>query len=114
MTPSSAWEASRRRHSCRSFLRASRLHYRNKLEYSFAPGEDRLELGFHRAGRWDEVIDIDECLLTTELGNGVRDAVTDWVWAEGLMPYDQNTQTGYLRHLVVRRGGTRASCSCCS
>ena len=40
----------------------SQFRYRNKLEYSFA-GDDGLVLGFHRAGRWDEVIDVEECLL---------------------------------------------------
>ena len=78
--------------------------YRNKLEYSFALGEDGLVLGFHRAGRWDEVIDVDECLLTTETGNAIREAVKEWARAEGLEPYDQETQAGYLRHLVVREG----------
>jgi 23S rRNA (uracil1939-C5)-methyltransferase len=78
--------------------------YRNKLEYSFAPGEDGLVLGFHRAGRWDEVIDVEECLLTTDIGNAIREAVKGWARAEGLEPYDQETGTGYLRHLVVREG----------
>ena len=78
--------------------------YRNKLEYSFALGEDGLVLGFHRAGRWDEVIDVDECLLTTDAGNAIREAVKEWARAEGLEPYDQETQAGYLRHLVVREG----------
>ncbi|HLE98637.1 MAG TPA: 23S rRNA (uracil(1939)-C(5))-methyltransferase RlmD [Gaiellaceae bacterium] len=78
--------------------------YRNKLEYSFTSGEDGVELGFHRAGRWDEVIGIDECLLTTELGNAVRLAVRDWAREERLEPYDQATGDGYLRHLVYREG----------
>ncbi len=78
--------------------------YRNKLEYSFAAGDDGLVLGFHRAGRWDEVIDIEECLLTTPLGNAIRDAVRAWALEERLEPYDQETQAGYLRHLVVREG----------
>jgi 23S rRNA (uracil1939-C5)-methyltransferase len=78
--------------------------YRNKLEYSFAPGDGGVELGFHRAGRWDEVVDIDECLLTTELGNRVRLAVRSWANDEGLEAYDQATGRGYLRHLVVREG----------
>ena len=82
----------------------SQYGYRNKLEYSFAPGEDGLVLGFHRAGRWDEVIDVQECLLTTPVGNAIREAVKGWARAEGLEPYDQDTQTGYLRHLVVREG----------
>ena len=83
---------------------ASLYHYRNKLEYSFSQQEDGVSLGFHRAGRWDEVIGIDVCLLTTELGNAIRDAVRDWAREEQLEPYDQATGTGYLRHLVVREG----------
>jgi 23S rRNA (uracil1939-C5)-methyltransferase len=84
---------------------ASIFHYRNKLEYSFTtlPGGE-LGLGFHRAGRWDEVLDIERCWLTTDLGNGVREAVKDWARAEGLPAYDQERQEGYLRHLVVREG----------
>jgi 23S rRNA (uracil1939-C5)-methyltransferase len=78
--------------------------YRNKLEYSFAPGEEGLVLGFHRAGRWDEVIDVEECLLTTDVGNAIREAVKRWAREEGLEPYDQETGTGYLRHLVMREG----------
>ncbi len=78
--------------------------YRNKLEYSFSAGEGGLELGFHRAGRWDEVVDIEECLLTTDLGNAIRLAVREWAREENLEPYDQATGTGYLRHLVVREG----------
>ena len=83
---------------------ATQLRYRNKLEYSFAPTPDGPALGFHRAGRWDEVLPIDECLLTTGLGNAIRDAVQAWAREERLEPYDQATQTGYLRHLVVREG----------
>ena len=78
--------------------------YRNKLEYSCADTPDGLVLGFHRAGRWDEVIDVEECLLTTDVGNAIREAVKAWAREEGLEPYDQETQTGYLRHLVVREG----------
>jgi 23S rRNA (uracil1939-C5)-methyltransferase len=84
---------------------ASLYHYRNKLEYSFSVGEDgEVALGFHRAGRWDEVIDIEECLLTTDLGNAIRLAVRDWAREEKLEPYDQATGEGYLRHLVYREG----------
>ena len=83
---------------------ASVYGYRNKLEYSFASGEGGVELGFHRAGRWDEVVGIEECLLTTDLGNAIRLAVRDWAREERLEGFDQATGTGYLRHLVVREG----------
>ena len=80
------------------------FHYRNKLEYSFTATPQGPALGFHRAGRWDEVLDIRRCWLTTDFGNELRDAVRDWARAEGLEAYDQAEHTGYLRHLVIREG----------
>jgi 23S rRNA (uracil1939-C5)-methyltransferase len=80
------------------------FHYRNKLEYSFTSTARGAALGFHRAGRWDEVLEVDRCWITTDLGNAIRDAVRDWAQEEGLPPFDQEAQTGYLRHLVVREG----------
>ncbi len=78
------------------------FHYRNKLEYSFTQTEEGPALGFHKAGRWDEVLPIEKCWLTTDLGNAIRNTVRDWARAEHLEAYDQEHQTGYLRHLVVR------------
>jgi 23S rRNA (uracil1939-C5)-methyltransferase len=80
------------------------FHYRNKLEYSFTSTPGGPALGFHRAGRWDEVLEIERCWLTTDLGNAVRDAVRVWARSEGLEAYDQAEHTGYLRHLVLREG----------
>src|SRR5918992_3535829 len=80
------------------------FHYRNKLEYSFTRTPDGPALGFHRAGRWDEVLEVERCWLTTDLGNEIRNTVRDWAREERLEPYDQEAQTGYLRHLVVREG----------
>jgi 23S rRNA (uracil1939-C5)-methyltransferase len=82
----------------------SEFFYRNKLEYSFTATPAGPSLGFHKAGRWDEVLDVEKCWLTTELGNAIRNAVAEWSSRERLEPYDQADQTGYLRHLVVREG----------
>src|SRR4051812_27807761 len=78
--------------------------YRNKMEYSFTQLEDGPTLGFHKAGRWDEVLEIEKCWLTTDVGNAIRNAVRDWAREERLQAYDQEAQSGYLRHLVVREG----------
>ena len=80
------------------------FHYRNKLEYSFTQLEDGPTVGFHKAGRWDEVLEIERCWLTTELDNAIRNRVRAWAREERLVAYDQGEQTGYLRHLVVREG----------
>ncbi|MDP9491026.1 MAG: 23S rRNA (uracil(1939)-C(5))-methyltransferase RlmD [Actinomycetota bacterium] len=80
------------------------FHYRNKLEYSFTPTPSGPALGFHRAGRWDEVLDIHECWLTTDLGNRIREGVRGWARESGLPAYDQAEGKGFLRHLVYREG----------
>ena len=80
------------------------FHYRNKMEYSFTATPSGPALGFHKAGRWDEVLEIQTCWLTTDLGNAIRNAVQAWAREEALEAYDQAEQTGYLRHLVVREG----------
>ena len=82
----------------------SEFHYRNKLEYSFTDTPRGAALGFHRAGRWDEVLEVERCWLTTGLGNAIRDTVREWAQEEGLPTFDQASHTGYLRHLVVREG----------
>ena len=80
---------------------ASQFHYRNKMEYSFAPGP---VLGLHKAGRWDEVLGIEKCWLTTDLGNAIRNRMLEWAVEEKLDGYDQETHEGYLRHLLLREG----------
>jgi 23S rRNA (uracil1939-C5)-methyltransferase len=82
----------------------SPFFYRNKLEYSFTETPSGPALGFHKAGRWDEVLEVERCWLTTDLGNAIRNTVRDWAREEKLVAYDQAEQTGYLRHLVVREG----------
>jgi 23S rRNA (uracil1939-C5)-methyltransferase len=82
-----------------------RLRYRNKLEYSFGTDEDdELVLGFHRAGRFDLIDDVQDDILASERINEVREAAKAWCRAEGLTAWDRETQTGVLRNLVVREG----------
>jgi 23S rRNA (uracil1939-C5)-methyltransferase len=79
--------------------------YRNKLEYSFGEGsDDELALGFHARGRWDLIVDVDDCQLASEAGNAARNAVRDWARLESLPAYDSRSHEGILRNLVVREG----------
>src|SRR4051812_6531471 len=82
--------------------------YRNKLEYSFTRTPSGPALGFHKAGRWDEVLEVEKCWLTTDLGNAIRDVVREWAREECLEAYDQAAHRGFLRHLVVREGRNTA------
>jgi 23S rRNA (uracil1939-C5)-methyltransferase len=78
--------------------------YRNKLEYSFGAGADQLALGFHARGRWDLIVDVEDCQLASEAGNSARNAVRDWARLESIAAYDSGSRKGVLRNLVVREG----------
>jgi 23S rRNA (uracil1939-C5)-methyltransferase len=79
--------------------------YRNKLEYSFGTDPDgRLVCGFHAPGRWEEIVELTDCLLASEPANLARERVVAWCRAGGLAAFDRRTHEGFLRNLVVREG----------
>jgi 23S rRNA (uracil1939-C5)-methyltransferase len=81
-----------------------RWRYRNKLEYSFGERDAELVLGFHPRGRWDEVVDAEDCLLASVPNNQRRNEIRSWARTEGLPAYDPRSEEGVLRNLVVREG----------
>jgi 23S rRNA (uracil1939-C5)-methyltransferase len=79
--------------------------YRNKLEYSFGQdGEGEPTLGFHARGRWDLIVDVEDCMLASEAGNAARNKVRDWARLESIPAYDRRAERGTLRNLAVREG----------
>ncbi len=83
---------------------AEQWRYRNKLEYSFGPGEDGALLGFHASGRWDLVVGVEDCMLASERGNAARNEVREWARGEAVEAYDRRARTGVLCNLAVREG----------
>jgi 23S rRNA (uracil1939-C5)-methyltransferase len=81
-----------------------RWRYRNKLEYSFGERDDELVLGFHARGRWDEIVDAEDCLLASERNNEKRNQVRAWARASSVPAFDRRSGTGVLRNLVIREG----------
>jgi 23S rRNA (uracil1939-C5)-methyltransferase len=78
--------------------------YRNKLEYSFGERDEETILGFHARGRWDLIVDVEDCHLASEAGNAARNAVRDWARSESVPAYDARARRGVLRNLAVREG----------
>jgi 23S rRNA (uracil1939-C5)-methyltransferase len=81
-----------------------RWRYRNKLEYSFGERDGELVLGFHARGRWDLIVDAEDCQLASERNNAKRNELRDWARASGLPAFDRRGAEGVLRNLVVREG----------
>ncbi len=78
--------------------------YRNKLEYSFGEEDDQLALGLHARGRWDLIVDVDDCHLGSVAGNKARNAVREWAREESIPAFDRRGGRGVLRNLAVREG----------
>jgi 23S rRNA (uracil1939-C5)-methyltransferase len=78
--------------------------YRNKLEYSFGERNGELVLGFHARGRWDVVVDAEDCQLASERNNDRRNELRDWARSAELTGYDRRAGVGILRNLVAREG----------
>jgi 23S rRNA (uracil1939-C5)-methyltransferase len=81
-----------------------RWRYRNKLEYSFGESNGQPTLGFHARGRWDLIVDVEDCHLASERGNAARNAVREWAGLEAVPAYDPRARNGVLRNLIVREG----------
>jgi 23S rRNA (uracil1939-C5)-methyltransferase len=91
-------------------------NYRNKMEFSFSakrwltPEEIQSEeevkqregLGFHIAGMWDKVLDIEECHLQEEPSNQIRNAVRKFALENGISFFDPREKKGLLRTLMIR------------
>ena len=83
---------------------AEQWRYRNKLEYSFGDVDGEVALGFHARGRWDLIVDVEDCKLASEAGNAARNQVREWARLESIAPYDARARSGVLRNLAVREG----------
>ena len=70
--------------------------YRNKLEYSFGQDDEgEPTLGFHARGRWDLIVDVEDCMLASEAGNTARNKVRDWARLESIPAYDRRARAGH-------------------
>jgi 23S rRNA (uracil1939-C5)-methyltransferase len=81
-----------------------RWRYRNKLEYSFGERDGELVLGFHARGRWDLIVDAEDCRLASEHNNARRNELRDWARSAGLPAWNARAGEGVFRNLVIREG----------
>lgn len=77
--------------------------YRNKVSFTFAPGEGRdgLVMGHHRRGS-RSVLPVVECPVHAEGGNRIAFALRDALAAARIPGSTADASTGIARHVVVR------------
>lgn len=90
--------------------------YRNKLEFTFSNNRwltseeinsdnlqiERRGLGFHIPGKFDKVLNIEQCYLQPDPSNQIRDFVRRYAMDHQLEFFDLIHQRGLLRNLTIR------------
>lgn len=72
-------------------------------ESEFSHFYDR-QLGFHKQGSYNHVIDVDQCYLISQRLHEVYLHLKQLCQSSQLPVYDQKRHTGVLRHIVMREG----------
>ncbi|HKW90285.1 MAG TPA: 23S rRNA (uracil(1939)-C(5))-methyltransferase RlmD [Methylomirabilota bacterium] len=78
--------------------------YRNKMEFTVAPGKGPSVVGLHEADRYDSVLDIERCLLQSDRMNALLTEARAFFAERGMTVYEQDTGDGLLRFLMLREG----------
>ena len=94
--------------------------YRNKMEFSFSDNrwitadeiasgktiDTKHALGFHIAGMWDKILDIETCHLQEDPSNAIRNSIKEFAVENELEFFNTREQNGFLRTLMIRTSTT--------
>lgn len=86
--------------------------YRNKAQ--FPVGFDKeVKIGFF-ATHSHRIIDCPDCLLQPEEFAGITDIFRQWIEDNGISLYDEETNTGVLRHIYLRKATATGEIMVCA
>lgn len=93
------------------------FHYRNKMEYSISTrrwlteaeinseeyvDDTAFAAGLHAPGRFDKILNLNECFLQREESFQILDFVRNYCIEYGIEAFDTFAKTGFLRHIMIR------------
>ena len=84
------------------------FRYRNKMEFSFGDEykDGPLSLGLHKKGSTYDILTAGDCKLVHEDMTKILLCVWEYFRSRGASYYKKMQHTGFLRHLLLRRGVT--------
>lgn len=95
----------------------SEFYYRNKMEYSFSNrrwltreeinrdefvDDSGFAAGMHAPGRFDKILNLNECHLQREESFEILDFVRNYCIEHDIPPFDAMKHEGFMRHLMIR------------
>lgn len=82
---------------------ADPFHYRNKMAVPVGKGKDGAVLGYYRQGS-HAIVPVERCAIQREENNRLLAFARDFIRRHGLVPYDEKTGKGTIRHVMGRVG----------
>jgi 23S rRNA (uracil1939-C5)-methyltransferase len=94
------------------------LYYRNKMEYSIGHkrwlSREEIErdefvsdrcfaAGLHAPGRFDKILNIQECHLQDPISYNILDFVRSWSREHDIAPFNRIDNKGFMRNVVIRK-----------
>lgn len=77
--------------------------YRNKAQYPVSLSKDGdVVIGFY-SPKSHRVTDSNDCLLQPEQFSAILNSIRSWILTSGVTIYDEDSGTGALRHIYIRR-----------
>lgn len=78
--------------------------YRNKAQFPFGRDKNgKIITGFY-AGRTHQIIECEDCLLGVKENEKILECIRSHMEEYYIAPYDENTHTGLVRHVLIRKG----------
>ena len=94
----------------------NQYNYRNKMEFSYSSNkwivnldendnnENLNAFGLHVRGRYDKIVDINECHINGNLTNKIFKLLRNILSDEGIEPFNAKNRAGFLRNVIIREG----------
>ena len=80
------------------------FRYRNKAQFPVGTDkEGNVVMGFY-AGRTHSIIPCEDCLIGSDINKDILFAIKNFMTQNHIHPYDENTGTGIVRHILIRTG----------
>ncbi len=80
--------------------------YRNKMEFTFGICDESPVIGFNRKQKYNEIIDLTDCLMQSPKTNIILQIFRDWIKKNAISIYNKKTRQGLLRFLIIRHSKT--------
>lgn len=80
------------------------FRYRNKAQLPVGSDGDGLPVAGFYAGGSHRIIPCADCLIGVKENGPLRDAVLSWMKRNQILPYQETTGEGFVRHILIRKG----------